>query len=435
MKRKELFIKGCAANRWKWRSWRISLFALTQLPANQDLEVYDIEYRNDGVYWFNEQGEWEIIEDGDPDMPLFKANDAVTFTESVIPSQKSELETTYGRMLFNWMVIHYAFGTKLPYQQKVMPDGIVKQFVNHVVDEPDVKNEISTSVDGTNEMVFYPSEIERFVKALFELTSLCPYITPTGSSKSLTTHPEMVKTRNALLAKYKDELHDAAVVAKIQDELVALDKEWLKGDSAEGYYINNKSFTVKRKKMFAMHGIESAFRDDGSFDLIPTSLAEGADMSKLVATYNSIREGSYNRGADTALGGEKVTFLQRIFQNIRVVDGDCGTKLTYPLMLTKDVAAVYLGMNIMEVNKVVELTSENIDKYYGKVVQLRRPILCKAGHTDYCSVCASTALANNPRAIASEISSVGSTIMYAFMGAMHGVELAVSHYDYKVHLN
>lgn len=434
MNKKKLFIEGCKRGRWKWRSWRISLFAPTNLPEDQELETYDLEYRKDGIYWFTDDGEWEKLENHDPNEPLFQANEAVTFEESVIPSQNGKLETTYGRMLFNWMVIHYAFGVKLPYQQKVMPNDVVKQFVHHVVDEPDETAALKTSIDGSPSVEFYPSEIERFVKALFELTSLCPYITPTGSVKTLTTHPEMVKTRNALLTKYKDQLDDPAIITMIQNELIELDKEWLKGDDAEGYYISNKSFTVKRKKMFVMHGIEAAFQDEGSFDLIPTSLSEGWDMSKLVAKYNATREGSYNRGADTALGGEKVTFLQRIFQNIRVLEGDCGTKITHSLQLTEYNHKPYLGMNIMINNKPFELDSDNVKTYFGKTVQLRRPILCKKPHTDFCSVCATRSLAMNPRAVASEISAVGSTIMYAFMGAMHGVELAVSHYDYKQHL-
>ncbi len=434
MNKKKLFIEGCKRGRWKWRSWRISLFAPTNLPEDQELETYDLEYRKDGIYWFTDDGEWEKLENHDPNEPLFQANEAVTFEESVIPSQNGKLETTYGRMLFNWMVIHYAFGEKLPYQQKVMPSDVVKQFIRHVVDEPELDSPVKTSIDGKNSLEFYPSEIERFIKALFELTSLCPYITPTGSVKTLTTHPEMVKTRNQLLSKYKDQLDDPAVITMIQNELVELDKEWLKGDNAEGYYISNKSFTVKRKKMFVMHGIEASFRDGGEFDLIPTSLSEGGDMSKLVAKYNATREGSYDRGHDTALGGEKVTFLQRIFQNIKVVEGDCGTKVTHPLHLTEINHKAYIGMNIMVNGKVVELDADVVSNYFNKTVALRRPILCKMPLTDYCSVCATHALAMNPRAVAAEIAAVGSAIMSAFMASMHGVELAVSHYDYKQHL-
>lgn len=326
------------------------------------------------------------------------------------------------------MVVSYAFGKKIPYVQKVMPTDIEKMFIDHFVDEPDDGHDLKDDE-------YYPSEVERFVKALFELTSLCQYITPTGSIKTLTTHPEMIKTRNMLLEKYKDHLDDPAYVTMIQNELVALDKEWLKGDNAEGYYSSGKDFSVKRKKMFVMHGIEAAFRDDGGYDLIPTSLSEGWDMSKLVAKYNAVRQGSYDRGSDTALGGEKVTFLQRIAQNILVQPGDCGTPLRYHTVLTKDSVKRYETMNMEVDGKLMPINAETTKSLMGKEVAIRRPILCKQSHADFCSACVGGLFSKNDRSIANEIPIVGTRIMLAFMKSMHGVELSVAHYDYTKHLN
>jgi len=405
------------------------MFAPTRLSKDEPLETYDIQYTKEGTMWYTEDGEWELIEDATPNEPLVRANEKVMLDSDSVPNLSEAVESTYGRLLFNWLVIQYAFGTKIPYQQKTTANKLVKMFVTKVVDEPeDGKYDESGNV-------FYPNEINRFVKSIFELTSLCQYVTPTGSVKTLTTHPDMIATRDALLLQYKDSLDDPAVVAKIQDILIELDKEWLKGDDAEGYYISGKSFSVKRKKMFMMHGIEAAFKENGEFIVIPKSLSEGWDMTQLVAKYNATREGSYNRGADTALGGEKVTFLQRIFQHITAVEGDCGTKVFHNTLLTEYKLDNYMGMNLMVNGEVVELTNENKDKFLGTVVSLRRPILCKLPETDFCSNCLGKSLSKNPRAVAAEIAAVGSTIMYAFMGAMHGVELSVSHFDYNKHLS
>jgi len=427
MNKIDLFLKGCKSNRWKWRQWRISLFAVTQLPADYKPELYDINYTEDATLYYSETNEWLPVTDAPKDKALFNAIERADFPDDSIPSNPKAFESTYGRMLFNWMVMHYAFGAKLPYQNETTPSSIVKLFSHATVDEPE---------DGVyDDSKFYPSEISKFVKALFELTSLCPYVTPTGSIKTLTTHPDMAKTRAMLLERYKDQLDDPAVITMIQDELVELDKAWLEGDNSEGYYMSNKAFSVKRKKMFVMHGIESSFKDSGDFELITSSLAEGWDTKKLPAKYNAIREGSYDRGSDTALGGEKVTFLQRIFQNIQVIEGDCGTKNTHALVLSNDNYKTYVGMNHMVQGVPVELTDVDAPKYFNKVIQLRRPILCAKPSTDYCAVCATAALAKNPRAVAAEIAAVGSAIMSAFMASMHGVELAVSHYDYKQHIS
>lgn len=424
----ELFVAGCLAGRWKWRSWRISIFAVSRLPENHDAEPYDVDYRKDGVYWFTPEQSWVKMENLDPMKPILRNRTLAEFKDGELGNYKGELSTTYGRALFNWMVMHYAFGYKLPFQHNVTAPGIVKQFITKVDDIP--AEGVERSPDK-----FYPDEISRFVKALFELTSLCPYITPTGSVKSLTTHPDMVKRRNELIEKYKDQLDDQTVIAKIQDELVALDKEWLKDDDAAGFYLSGKDYSVKRKKMFIMSGVESAFREDGGFTFVSKSLQEGWDMDHLPELYNSTREGSLDRGLNTANGGEKVTLLQRMFMDLRILKHDCGTKRVHRLTLTRDNWTTYRDMNMVIGSTQQRLTEELATANFGKVVGIRRPILCQQPDGDYCSACAIESLARDPSAGAAEISEMGSSIMLAYMSSMHGVELALAEYKPELHIS
>lgn len=430
MNRLDLFIAGCKAERWKWRTWRSSLFTITQLPEDHVPEPYDITYTSDAVQYYDpETSKWLNVEDAVAMQSLYNDRELASFPANSVPNHPGAIETTYGRMLFNWMVVCYAFGDKIPFQHKIKSTDLVKVFAPRTVDEDYIPEEGDTAV------YFRPSEIERYVSALFEITSLCSLITPTGSVKTLSTHPEMAKVRAQLLEENKDRLNDPAVITEIQNKLIALDKEWLKDDNAMDYYLSGKSFSVKRKKMFVMGGIESSFQKPGDFALVQKSLNEGMDMDNIPALFNSIREGSFDRGHDTALGGEKVTFLQRIYQNTKIIAGDCGTQLVDYRYLDKRIATLFIGFNIMENGKPVELTHQNINDYVGKMVKLRRPILCQAPLTDFCSVCAGRALAKNPRAVAAEIAAVGSAIMGAFMSSMHGIELAVAHYDFNENLS
>lgn len=424
----DIFVAGCLANRWKWRSWRISLFAVSLLPDDHDSEVYDIDYRTDGVYWYNEQREWVKLEGVDPLQPILDNRKMAKFKAGDIGNHPEAIETTYGRALFNWMVIHYAFGTKIPFQHYTNTNNVTKLFIKDVVDIPE---EGVARLDNK----FYPDEVARYVKALFELTSLCPYITPTGSTKSLTTHPDMLKVRDALIEKYKDKLDDQTTIVKIQDELVALDRQWLSDDDAADFYLSDKDYTVKRKKMFGMSGVESAFREDGSFTFIPKSLEEGWDMDNLPAIYNSTREGSLDRGLNTAKGGEKVTLLQRMFQDLRILKGDCGTKRVHKFVLTKDNWRNYINMNIVKGTGLVRLTEEVAKENFGQMISLRRPILCQQPDGDHCSACAIESLARDPSAGAAEISAIGSRIMLAYMSAMHGIELSVNEYIPELHIS
>lgn len=440
MKKLDLFIAGCKAGRWKWRSWRISLFSVAELPlvgsemavdvefTPHEPEPFDINYTEEGTFWYNgESGQWEPVEDAVAGEALYDNRGLADFPADSIPNHPEPITTTYGRMLFNWLVMVYAFGNKLPFQEKATSKGIVKLFCERVLDDDE-----EPPKDGKT--YFTATEVQRFVKAMYELPSLCQYITPTGTEKTLTTHPDMVKRRTELLEKYKDNLTPANIAA-IQNELIALDKEWLKDDEAMDYYLSGKAFSVKRKKMFVMHGIEASFQEDGKFTLIPTSLNEGGDLKNMVAKNNSIREGSYDRGADTAKGGEKVTFLQRVYQNTKIIPGDCGTKLTYKFIITEHNAHAYLGLNMVDAGKLVVLTPDLAKANYGKMIAIRRPLLCQASHTDYCECCTGPSLAKSPRGVASEIAAVGSDIMYAFMQSMHGTELAVAHFDFNTHLN
>lgn len=436
MNKHDFFVAACKAERWKWRGWRIALFTVTRrqppqegiLPSIDDeLQTYDIEYRADGTYWYSvELGAWTLIEDATPMKPLLNVATLADFNEDDIPLKDSPKQTTYGRMLFNWMVVYYAFGTKIPFQNKIKPTDLVKVFSPRTVHEDAAVEDESA--------IFRPSEIGRYVQALFELPSLTPYITPTGSERTLRTHPDMAKLRARLIKEAGDKINDPVVITNIQNQLIALDQEWLAGDEAKLYYLSKKDFTVKRKKMFVMHGIEGSFSEKGEFTFIPKALDEGWDLDNMPAVNNAIREGSFDRGHDTALGGEKVTFLQRIYQNAKVMPGDCGTTVVDIRVLRQENHKLYFGFNMVTPSGLVRLTAENAKDYIGKVVKLRRPILCKSPFMDFCEACATVELARSPRAIASEISAIGSEIMGAFMSSMHGVELAVAEFVIEDHI-
>ncbi len=445
MNKKELFVAGCKANRWKWRVWRISLFSVTRLPLdvaydpdNPETEMfdvytpepYDIDYRDDGIYWFDPtMSNWQLLEGADPTVPLYNYRCLTTFPADSVPNQpKGELKTTYGRLLFNWMVLYYAFGTKIPFLQKTDANKIVAKFADNAHDDSYVPS-------SPDEVFFTASEVARFVKMCFEFYPMCHFITPTGTVRTLMTDPKVEETRDKLLAEYGNgRVLTAKDVAEIQEKLIQMDIDWLSQDESIDYYIDRKSIAVKRKKLFLLHGLETAFRDDGGFTLIAKPLYKGTDLTKLPEVFNAVREGSYDRGADTALGGEKVNFLQRIYQNTKVVPGDCGTKLLYRFTLNKYNKSAYLGLNMFDGKDYVELTESLVEKYMGKTIAIRRPMLCKAPHTDFCEVCSGDALTRQPRAVAAEISAVGSDVMYAFMSSMHGVELAVATFDPLFHI-
>ncbi|HHJ0714833.1 TPA: hypothetical protein ACQFDA_004762, partial [Escherichia coli] len=88
------------------------------------------------------------------------------------------------------------------------------------------------------------------------------------------------------------------MIVKIEKALDELDKQWLSGDQSIEFYNSPKS-RMRRRKLMLMYGIESSFQEGGNYTLIPNALVEvdKAGMDNLVAKFNSIREGSFSRGA------------------------------------------------------------------------------------------------------------------------------------------
>lgn len=427
MKKHELFLQGCRAERWKWRSWRISLFSVSRRNVDIDPVEYDFDYKNDCTYVYINNS-WEVIEDAIPLEPLFNNRGLAAFPANFFANHPEEIETTYGRALFNLMVMCYAFGDKMPFVHKQSSSQIAEAFIPQVVREGDLP--------ANGKPPIYPKEIAKFVQAILETTSLCPYITPTGTEKSLTTDPRVYKRRKELFKEYEGRM-TPEIMSRIEAELTAMDREWLNDDSKD-FYIKKKAFDVTRKKMFVVHGIEQAFKDDGTFDVIEKSLVEGSDLNHITAKNNSTREGSFDRGNNTAFGGAKASKIQRIGQDVSIdIEHDCGAPYD-PILINEYSKKHFLNMNYVDKDGNVSLiTDEVIKANMGKTLNVRRPMLCRAGTSDikrYCAHCTSLLLINNPTGIRSMLYGVGSEIMYVFMSAMHGTALETSKFNYKFHI-
>ena len=65
---------------------------------------------------------------------------------------------------------------------------------------------------------------------------------------------------------------------------------------------------------------------------------------------------------------------------------DCHTKSTLEITLTNRNSKDFLYRYIVENEKYVCLTPQIIDKYVGKTVHLRSPMMCKG--QKYCNICA-----------------------------------------------
>src|SRR5690606_27627904 len=94
-----------------------------------------------------------------------------------------------------------------------------------------------------------------------------------------------------------------------------------------------KLISGSRKRQFYYFGGEAPFQDGTKVTYIGKSLEEGVDTDYLDVLYNIQRSGSYSRGFQTRLGGEKTKTIYRMLGTVKVEMDDCGSKVGIPVYI------------------------------------------------------------------------------------------------------
>lgn len=455
-KRHDFFIAAMKAGEYRRRAWVVSAFSMIhEGPEDwkKDPYPYRIVQTRTAYFYVNPENTEDLIQltDADPSKPPFdhkekfvmKPGDILNYGEH----EQQDLITSYGQFFFNWVMLAYPFGGKIRYLSgRIDPGQLEKLVLPRLQDDPTPNAQMVLDANARHaerhgEPVFeisdptkspiYVKEYLQMADAAFYLAGFTQLWVPAASRKSMTAPPGIEALKAKLLKENEGHLHDPAVIAKIDAELIKYDSEYLKGDPSEGFLISGKSRKVVRRKLFLMTGAEAGLEDSIDVELIPNSLSEGWDISKFPVMNDSLRAGSYNRGAETMLGGEAVKWLLRASSNMMVTAEDCKTTLGVPTIITDGNKKKYFGFSVVTPEGHEKINEESVGRYLGQKVMVRSPMFCRLEKTDYCAVCVGDRLAMNPTALSSAVSEYGSKFMLLFMKKMHGTALALAHMDYK----
>ena len=437
MHKRDYFIAALKAGCFRYKQWVLEAFSITR--PRMDGKGRDFPYalhrEADGRYFFDEVGNDSFLRENDKiylegtfkDEPAFHFRDELVIGVGELPNVRKNITTTYGNALFNQIALVWPFGNKIDYVEgRVSVPQIEKIIEARLVDRPALASE-----ESPNDI--YVDEYKRYNEAMFSLAGFTQLCVASATPRTMTTDPQVAIRRAELLEQFKDRLHDPVIQAQIDAELIAIDKAWMKGDPGEGFYLKDKSYSVVRKKLFLLQGAEQGF--DVAGDVIPTSLNDGWNIENLPAMGNSLREGSYNRGALTAQGGEATKFNYRIFQNTRVVEFDCESTLGLEVVLTPANAKYYIASSVITPKGSVELTEENLAQFTGKSIRIRSPAFCRSGGASFCATCIGRKIATTPNAVATYAANIGSVFMSIMLKSMHGKSLSVAKFDLSQHLN
>lgn len=426
------FLEAMKSGVYLRRSWWFSAFAVVtedQDEWKKEPYPYRLVQTMTGTFYVNPENVNELIKIKDTEVGQapFNHRDKVKLKAGSIENLNEDVEATLGNVIWNYTVLIYPFGSKIQFKTgKQTAKGVEAIILPLLTDVP---------AEGVarDPKLIYVDEYLKFCDAVFFTTGFTQLFVPAATEKSILPPPGITEFKAKLLEEYKDKLHDPAVAALINAELVKFDAEYLKGDESEGFLISKKSRDTVRRKLFLIYGAEPGLDNKYDVDLVKQSLDEGWDYSKFPQLNNALRAGSWSRGAETAVGGEAVKWLLRATSNIVVAMDDCGTKLGKSVELTPENLKKYKGFFMATPAGPVQLTDENAASVAGKRVMMRTPLFCKGSGTDFCKCCVGERLSLNPTAASSAVVEYGSAFLGIYMSAAHAKTLTLAKLDWKKH--
>lgn len=427
MNRRDVFLAAMALERYRDLTWVISGFSLVK-PAETSAHPVglDIIPQGNGYFVVDPQDATKTIkvEDAAVGEPLFYVFDEIRLKKGEIPNLDHDLVTTYGNVLLNYLTLIYPFGIKIPF--------IAGQYGPRAVEKEILKRWKTGSENDTErkpDQIYYDEYLKYTDAAIFaeQFTQL---FVPSGSEKTLTFDPAIRELREKLLKQYADQLTDPAVIAKIDAELIKADKEWMKGDISEGYFVSGKQFNIVRKKLFYHTGAEKGLIESNEVEGIHNSLSEGIRPKDFPTMNNTIRAGSLNRGLFTQYGGEAYKWLIRATANLTIDKDDCGSVLGVKRPIVKPFSRWIGRVMIDRQGKPVPLTSDNVASYENQTVTLRSPQFCHVAGTGYCRTCLGEMLSVSETGLSGAIAQAfGSEFLNQFLKAAHAKPLVLAEID------
>lgn len=294
---------------------------------------------------------------------------------------KNTFITTVGCFIFNKYFIEDDLFDIFGYINKSIDDGVFsdinKKLSYCLVEGKITQRQLTRYLDKTQKCMPYSN-------------ILCPGYT----EKMLTCTKVINVKKKELLDKYKKEIEagDELVGDKLEKELLSFALDYMKDDPSMDIFLSGARGSIGNnfKNIFVMKGL---IRDPDpnaiqKYKLASSNYIDGISAEEYVLFANSLSAGPFARSRKTATGGYLEKLFISAFQNV-ILDpegSDCGTKRTKKVYLDKKNIQFYMYSYIVSGDKLIEITSDNMDKYIGKTVNMRFSDLCES-KTGICNKC------------------------------------------------
>ena len=423
------YLKQCIINRSYTRvAWLIGVFGI--IGNTTPKKYLDLTYNANGYNYLAENGELVRISDAFT-QPLFNPKDQIVIDPSWTPLVTQSTETTVGRLIANVVCLYEAFGTNVPYINKSFSVSTVEAIVAPKLNSnPEDENYLPSMI--------YIRDYIKFIDSIQYLSNLSSIIVVSATPKIISRPEGLEEFIKELVEKYKGKLGSPVELANFETELKDFDDKYLKDDPAYGIFISGKIKNIARKKLFLTIGAELDFQEKAVVEPIISSLADGWNLNPkdFRLMMNGSRYGSFSRGSETVKGGVTFKTLIRATNNLKIVDTDCGTKLTLPRTYYEHNVHKLVDRSIVVKDTTIPIeTIEQAKAFIGKEVQLRSAAYCKLEGESLCSTCVGKKISHHKDSLAILLSEISAIILTAALKKMHGTVLATAKIDLDKHFS
>ena len=239
------------------------------------------------------------------------------------------------------------------------------------------------------------SSLKHFLMKTQFIMQFCTILAPNFSEAMLTVTKTVDKKKDELIRKYKKELDagDTIIADQVEKELLNFAQEQLKDDPAMDLFLSGARGNIANnfKNIFVWKGVTRDPDPDAKseFRVATSNYMDGIKPEEYSLYSNSGIEGAYSRGKKTEDGGYLENLATRAYQDIILDEPgtDCHTDRHITVTLTEKNYIRYIYNNIIgNDGRLIELTSQNASKYFGKKVKMRMAYLCP--HEKPCNACA-----------------------------------------------
>lgn len=282
--------------------------------------------------------------------------------------------------------------------------------------------------------------LDQHKRYLMKGQKFMPYVSilsPSQTMMMLTCTKFIEKKKKELYNKYKDEIEkgNEIIAEQMGNELLDYAREILKDDPSLDSFDSGArgSFGNNFKNMYVM---KAAVRNpdpnaEKKYDIVMSNFMQGISKEDYAVMAKSLAAGPMKRGVKTATGGYIEKQLLNAFQHVTVdKEGtDCKTTRYLEVDFSKHSIKDYMYSYVVEGQNLVEITSQNIDKYNGKKVLIRFSSLCEHKN-GICHKCAGNLFNRlGIKNIGMAIPILGSTLKNLSMKSFHDSSVVTTEMD------